>query len=202
MSNQSQSTPRTKTRAQGKYVLIGAGLATLTTILAAILTGCGRSTDIPTGTSEVISSAVPTPILDVENHLIRLIDQYYTCINFADPNVDDDYEECWNFLSNEPGEYQAYFGLEDFTAFWKPYNVAYLLYYCPRETEHFLNAETYLHSSSDLLVSRGKGQKLIIEYSFAASEEGWRIKSGTAIGQDIRPYCERQPRIRKLTLPY
>lgn len=198
MSKQSQSTPGTKTRAQGQYVLIGAGIATLTTILAAILTGCGRPTNTLTGTSEAISSAVSIPTLDVENHLVRLIDDYYTCINFAD----DDYEECWNLLSDEPGEYQAYFKLEDFKEFWKPYNVAYLLYYCPRETEHFVNAETYLHSSSDLLASRGQGQKLIIEYSFAASEEGWRIKSGSAIGQDISPYCEPQPRIRKLTLPY
>ena len=190
MSKQSQSTPGTKTKAQGKYVFVGTVIAALTIILAAILTGCGGPSKTPTAT------------FDVEDHLIRLIDHYYTCINFADPQVDDDYEECWNLLSDEPGEYQAYFELEEFKAFWKPYNVAYLLYYCPQETEHFVNAETHLHSSSDLLASRGKGQKLIIEYSFAASEEEWRIKSGTAIGQDIRPYCERQPRIRKLTLPY
>ena len=198
MNKRNQSAPGTKEKARRNTVWMGSVIAALATFVAAILTGCGFLSNTPTRASDVAA----TPIIDLDNHLVRLVDRYYTCINFANPELDQDYEECWNYLSDEPGEPPSFSTLEDFTAFWKQYNVGYLLNYCPRGGEHFVDAETYFYSSGDIIASMGDRQTFVIEYSFASESDGWKIKSGVAIGQEIRPECEGQPRIRKLTLPY
>ena len=151
----------------------------------------------PTDTSVITFTSTPSSTLEVENQLIQLIDNYYTCINAAHPDLDNDYETCWNLLSNQPGEYQSHLNKEDFKSFWKQYKVAYVLYYCSVGTEKFVDAEYYLYNRSDLSAPIGK---YYLEYSFALDSKGWRIKGGDNSISGIGSYCENQPRIEKLTL--
>ena len=160
-------------------------------------------TNIPTIAPDIISTLTPSPTLTVENQLIQLIDNYYTCLNIAHPDFDNDYETCWNLLSNQPGEFQdnfnksnAGFGLDTFIVFWKDYKVTYSLYFCPKGSEKFVDAEYDLYKRSDLSVSSGK---YFLEYSFGLDNKGWRIKAANSISS-IGSYCESQPRIEKLTL--
>jgi hypothetical protein len=161
-----------------------------------------NSTDIPasTVTPAYTFTSIPSPTLTVENQLIQLIDNYYTCLNIAHPDFDNDYEKCWNLLSDRPGEFQdnfnrsnAGFGLETFISFWKDYKVTYSLYFCPKGSEKFVDAQYDLYKRSDLSVSVGK---YFLEYSFALDSKGWRIKAADSIS-GIGSYCESQPRVEK-----
>jgi hypothetical protein len=156
-----------------------------------------------TTTPAIPSTSTPSPTLEVENQLIQLIDNYYTCINFANPDIAGDYEKCWNLLSDRPGEFQdnfnrsnAGFGLETFISFWKNYKATYSLYFCHKGSEKFVDAQYDLYKRSDLSISIGK---YFLEYSFALDSKGWRIKAANSIS-GIGSYCEGQPRVEKLTL--
>jgi hypothetical protein len=163
-------------------------------------------TDLPdTSTPDAISTISQTststpaasPTLTTEDQLIQLIDNYYTCINSAHPDFDNDYETCWNLLSNQPGEFQSHLNKEDFKSFWKQYKVTYTLYYCSGGGEHFVDTEYSLFKRNNLSVPIGK---YYLEYSFALDTKGWRIKGGDNSISGIGSYCESQPRIEKLTL--
>ena len=153
----------------------------------------------PTSTPDIISTTIPSPTLTVEDQLVQLIDNYYTCINIANRGSDRDYEVCWNLLSDYPGEYQSHLNKNDFKSTWKKYKVTYALYYCSKYSLDFVDAKYYLYDRNDLSLPIGNGVAYYLEYSFGLDENGWRIKGGDLIS-DIGSYCERQPRIEKLTL--
>jgi hypothetical protein len=104
-------------------------LHTLLAMTAQVYVPDAKDTPSPPGASVITFTPTPSPTLEVENQLIQLIDNYYTCINAAHPDLDNDYETCWNLLSNQPGEFQSHLNKEDFKSFWKQYKVAYVLYY-------------------------------------------------------------------------
>src|SRR5829696_9082874 len=157
------------------------------------------STPDLTSTISQTSTITPTtsPALTTEDQLVQLIDNYYTCINVAHPDFDNDYETCWNLLSNQPGEFQSHLNKEDFKSFWKQYEVTYALYYCSGGGENFVDTEYSLYKRSNLSVPIGK---YYLEYSFALDNKGWRIKAGDNSISGIGSYCEGQPRIERLTL--
>jgi hypothetical protein len=167
-------------------------------------TGNPVPTETPTGTLTSTSTPVPASTPTVEDQLVQLIDDFYACINASNPDVDEDYERCWNMLSDQQGEYQdnlnkanAGFGLETFIEFWKNYKTGYALYYCPKGSEKLVDAEYTLYKTSDLSTPVGL---YYLEYSFALGNEGWRIKGGDNSISSIGSYCEGQPRIERLTL--
>ena len=169
----------------------------------AYLPGLANTPPALTTTPTFISTSAPTPTLTVESQLVQLIDNYYTCINVANPDIASDYEKCWNLLSDRPGEFQdnfnrsnAGFGLETFISFWKDYKATYALYFCPKGSEKVVDAQYDLYKRSDLSISVGK---YFLEYSFGLDSKGWRIKAANSIS-GIGSYCEGQPRIEKLTL--
>jgi hypothetical protein len=144
-----------------------------------------------------------TPTLEVEELIVQLIANYYDCINNANPDLPDDYRECWDLLSDRPGEFQENLnrskgGLLAFTDFWKDFKVNYRLFYCSKGLERFVETEYYLYKHSDLAVPIGR---FYLEYSFALDEKGWRIKSADDSIHEIDSYCESQPRIEKMTTP-
>ena len=202
MNIRNRSTSGIKENAGPRTVSWLPAFATFLIMVALLITGCVPPRATPTSTPKPRPTALPTAVLDVDDHLARLIDRYYSCINFANPEDESAYEECWNYLSGEPGQYQSSFSLEQFKEFWKPYSVAYVLYYCPREGEHFIVAETYLLALEDISLKIIDPHKFVMEYSFADDGEGWKIKSGTPIDEELPASCEARPRIRRLALPY
>ena len=152
---------------------------------------------VPTTTPVAINT---TSVQAVEQQLVILIDEYYSCLNDANPNNNSDYEKCWNLLSDYPDEYQSHLNKNDFITFWKQFKVTYVLYSCSRGAEKFVDAEYYLYQQNDLSVPIENGQKNILEYSFALDSNGWRIKSGRVLNEKISSYCEEYPRIEKLSL--
>ena len=128
-----------------------------------------------------------------------MIDNYFGCIIDATHNKRDDYAECWNLLSNKPGEYQEILknisgGLESYITFWNAYKISYNLYYCPRGNDRFVDAEYYLYKWGDLSKPHSRDQ-LILEFSFALEGSGWRIKGGKELNNKVSSYCEDQPRV-------
>jgi hypothetical protein len=133
------------------------------------------------------------------NELIQLIDNYYRCFNKPNPQ-NSDLLECWNMLSNYPGEIQQNFeakgGFEEFSKYWKTKKVTYILYLCSKSGKDYVDAEYYIYQRSDLSVPFGP---FFLEYTFALGDEGWRIK-GAAEKNEISPYCESKPQINNITL--
>lgn len=157
-----------------------------------------------TSTPIIPFTQTPSPTLTVENQLIQLIDNYYTCLNAAKRDDDSTYEKCWNLLSNRPGEFQANlnklnsgYGFDTFMLFWRDYKVTYSLYSCSKGSAKLVDAEYYLYKLTDLSKRTGP---FYLEYSFALDDQGWRIKGGDGSLTSIHSYCESQPRIEKLTV--
>lgn len=148
--------------------------------------------DIPCPTQ---GSNLATPTPGIEDQLAQIIDNYYICINTANPGSDFDYDKCWDLLSDQPGEFQSNMNKNDYKSFWKNYKVTYKLYYCSRDLQNFIDAEYHLYARSDLSVPIGNGEPRFLEYSFALDEKGWRIKGADASLLEIGSYCESQPRI-------
>jgi hypothetical protein len=133
------------------------------------------------------------------NELIQLIDNYYRCFNKPDPQ-NSDLLECWNMLSNYPGEIrqnlEAKGGFDVFSTYWKPKKVTYILYLCSKNGKDYVDAEYYIYQRSDLSVPFGP---FFLEYEFALGDDGWRIK-GAAEKTEISSYCESEPRIKNISL--
>lgn len=166
---------------------------------------------IPTWTPTTLSgfvtltpdpNAIPSPP-EVTNDLVKLIDDYYTCINTAAHDHLDDYEICWNMLSNRQGEFQDNLtqnsgGKDAFIDYWNKYKVSYALYYCFNQGEHFVDAEYYHHDWDNL--AKTVGGTNLLEYSFALGSDGWRIARAKVLSGKISSYCESQPRVDKRSL--
>jgi len=157
-------------------------------------------TPVPTITPAIVATSTPSPTLAVDSQLVQLIDNYYTCINIANTGSDSDYEECWNLLSDRPGEFQSNLNKNNFKAYWKKYKVTYALYYCSKNLQSYVDARYYLYERSDLSIPIGNGSPFYLEYLFAFDENGWRIKGADDSISEIGSYCESQPRIEKLSL--
>jgi hypothetical protein len=158
------------------------------------------ATSVPTIPSLSTATLTVEPALTVEAVLIQLIDNYYTCLNFANPGKDSDYETCLNLLSNRPGEFLSNLNKNDFKSFWKKYKVAYTMYSCSKNMQNFVDVKYYLYDRNDLSKPIGKGDPFYLEYSFALDEDGWRIKGGDNLIHKIGLYCESQPRVEKMTV--
>ena len=153
---------------------------------------------VPTNSPE--PSPEPTPA--AADTVIHLIDEYYSCISTATRFHRDEFEACWDLLSDRPGEFQENLtanrgGKGAFIDFWNDFKVSYALYSCVDEGQDFVVAEYYLHYRDDL--SRTAGGKNLLEYSFALGSDGWRIVGGV-VRDTISPYCEAQPRVDKRSL--
>ena len=172
-----------------------------TNIIEATITTPFTQTPIDTVTPAPQSNApIPSPTLSAEDQIVQLVDNYYICINSANPSRDSDYEDCWNLLSDRPGEIQSNLNKNDYKVFWKKYKVTYTLYYCLKNPQNYVDVKYYLYDRNDLSKPIGKGDPNYLEYSFAFDESGWRIKRADASIKGIGSYCESQPRIEKLTL--
>jgi len=160
---------------------------------------------VPTAAPTLAPTTTPASVATTssqadEQRIVELIDNYYACLNNANPDYDRDYEVCWDLLSSYPDEYQAHLNKNEFIDFWKQYRVTYVLYYCPRGLEKHVDTEYYLYQRSDLSAPIGNGRKYILEYSFALDNDGWRIKSGIVLHEKISSDCEEYPRIERLSL--
>lgn len=155
------------------------------------------NTPEPTSTPAFVATSAPSPTSTVESQLVELIDKYYTCINVANPGSDSDYEECWNLLSDQPGEFQSNLNKNDYKSFWKKYKVTYTLFYCSKNLQNFVDAEYHLFDRNDLSSPIGNGEARYLEYSFALNGDGWRIKGADSSIREIGSYCEIEPRVEE-----
>jgi hypothetical protein len=170
-------------------------------------TDISTETPIPTFLPTNTLTASPEPVTNVGNTLVQLIDNYYVCLNSASPGDLDnnDYERCWDLLSDRPGEIQSNLNKDAFFTYWQTYKVTYALFYCWKDfqggVQHFVHTRYFLYNRNDDSLPLGNGSPLYLEYSFAHDNQGWRIKGANSNITDIGSFCESEPRINKLTNP-
>jgi hypothetical protein len=179
---------------------------TAASISATLSSGTTTATFTATLTETPPPTSTPSPDLttEAENHLIQLIDDYYTCFNRAAHNNRDDYMKCWNMLSSLPGEFQENLtakkgGFQGFFEFWNKYKVAYSLYYCPNGSRQFVGSTYNLFDWDNLSTPIGNGTTFLLEYQLEVSNSGWRIK-GATVPLQLSSYCEDRPRVQKSPL--
>jgi hypothetical protein len=155
-------------------------------------------------TSTLTPEPTESPVVEAPTkgttELIQLIDNYYRCLNKPNPQ-NSDLLECWNMLSDYPGEFrqnlEAKGGFDEFSKYWKTKKVTYVLYLCSKSGKDYVDAEYYIYQRSDLSVPFGP---FFLEYIFALGNDGWRIK-GAVEQKELSSYCESEPRIKNITLP-
>jgi hypothetical protein len=177
-----------------------------TSIPATVSSDTTTATHTVTLTETPPPTSTPSPDLtaEAENHLIQLIDDYYTCFNRATHDNRDDYLKCWNMLSSRPGEFQEGLtakkgGFKGFFDFWNKYKVAYSLYYCPNGSTQFVGSTYNLFDWDNLSTPIGNGTTYLLEYQLEVDNSGWRIKGATVPSQ-LSSYCEDRPRVQKSPL--
>jgi len=165
------------------------------------------ATASPTFFPSLTPTAAPEPVTSVGSTLVQLIDNYYICLNTASPDDQDnnDYERCWDLLSDRPGEIQSNLNQNDFFTYWQTYKVTYALFYCWKDVQggrqHFVHTRYFLYNRNDDSLPIGNGSPFYLEYSFAHDNQGWRIKGANGNIDDIGSFCETEPRINKLINP-
>ncbi len=182
------------------------------------------NTDTPTITPTYTNTATPTetgtptPTLtatpDIPSLLINKIDDYYHCVNEKSSVA---LEECWNKLSDMPGEYHeslnmGYGGLPGFITRWSEMGANYRLYYCYDDS---VVAGYYTYKKSDLPHQiTGTVTWYHIRYIFALDAgNNWRIAHGFITLIDINNWralhgysaisyinseCEENPRVENI----
>jgi hypothetical protein len=177
-------------------------LEVLSTATAVVLPTSTLPVTPPTPDAPTIEpSPAPTEV-DIATQFVQLVDDYYMCINNARHDYREDYELCWDMLSDQPDEFQDYLiqnagGKEAFINSWSQYRVSYALYSCVQQAEHFVQARYNYRrwdNPSQVLTEMG-----IMDYHFGLDPEGWTIIAGY-VRTERGPYCEPQPRIDRLSL--
>jgi hypothetical protein len=120
---------------------------------------------------------------------VELIKSFYLCINNS--RATPDFEGCWNYLSDRPGEFQSTQseGLSGFIYFWNRFNVRADIYSCENNIVSVVQ-QYYLRTDISKPINPDQFEKL--EYSLAFDNEGWRIRSGIVVNA-LRSSCENQP---------
>lgn len=133
--------------------------------------------------------------------IVQLIDDYYTCLNSANPNDrdDSDYEKCWNLLSDRPGEIQSNSSKKEFIDYWKKFKATYELYFCLNNGQPFVHSRYFIYNrNNDFQPIRS--DPYYLEFVLAHDSSGWRIKGANYL-ENIGSFCESQPRVSKVEVP-